>query len=342
MPIGKRVIIIAVAAGLTVGLVAAAVAWRARSELPWLALRAPVLTLPDPNQVLHPGANGRPMLLVVIENSPEARPQSGVSDACLVYAVPTEARITRFLTAYCARTPGIIGPVRSARRYMLEIAGDLGAILVHVGYSPEAQAMIARQRLPVINEFSTPEPFWRDGQRSMPHNLYTGFDRLRQAAARKGIVSEPKPLPFVFSYEGPEAVPAEPASVVTLDYGPLYAATYRYDTGLQRYLREQDGRPHLDANGRQVTAASVLVAFVAWRDVWVNGRPSSQIDLIGEGRLAIITEGRMVEGRWSRPEGRPLAFTGPGDRPVALPPGPVWIELLPADRRFSIQSDAFR
>jgi hypothetical protein len=318
-------------------------AWRSIPAYPRLRLRDPVLALPNPNTVQDPRQNDRPLFLVVIENTPQARPQSGLADACLVYALPTEARITRFMAAFCDRTPAAIGPVRSVRRHMLDLSSDIGAVLVHAGYSEEARQLIAGNRLPVINQFARPAPFWRDSTRPMPHNLYTGFDRLLLEAAKRPVEVLEKPLPFTFSYDGPSAATAPaPAAVVTLDYGSPYAVRYTYEAARRRYLREQDDAPHRDTDGRQIAASSVLVVFVRWRDNLVNGTPSSQIDLVGDGRLAIISGGRLIEGRWMRGVGGPLTLANGAGRGVVLPPGPVWIELFPANRPFDVQGEAGR
>jgi hypothetical protein len=317
-------------------------AWRSVPAFPRLELREPALPLPDPNKVLDPGAGGGPMLLVVVENTPEARPQSGLAEACLVYAVPTEARITRFLAAYCQQKPSVIGPIRSVRKYMLDIAGDVGAILVHAGHSEEARLLIARDNLPVLNEFSRPEPFWRDPRRKMPHNLYTAYDRLQASLEKKPIETPRRRLPYSFSYEAPTSSPTLLAGEVVLDYGRLYDVRYRYDATTKRYLREQDGRPHADASGRQIAPVSVLVVFVHWRDVLVRGSPSSQITLSGDGRLAIVSGGQLIEGRWTRAGGGPLKLATMQGDPVVLPPGPVWIEFFPTDRPFSVRGEGLR
>lgn len=323
-------------------LVVGVFAWRSVPAYPRLELREPSLELPDPNKVLNPAADGPPPLLVVIENTPEARPQSGLAEACLVYALPTEARITRFLAAYCQQKPQVIGPVRSVRRYMLDIAADVGAILVHAGQSEEARRLIARQKVPTLNEFVRPEPFWRDAGRKMPHNLYTAYDRLRASLEKTPIKTVPRDLPYSFSYDAPGSAPGAPAAVITLEYGPLYDVLYRYDASTHRYVREQDRRPHTDASGRQIAPASILVVFISWRDILVGGSPSSQIKMTGDGRLAIAAEGRLINGRWNRAEGGPMKLTTAEGRSVVLPPGPVWIEFFPDDRPFGVRAEAGR
>lgn len=322
------------ALSLVVVLVAVAFAWRGQM-IPyniWFELRPVSLPMPVARTVFAPGEDGMAPLLVVVENTPEARPQSGLADACLVFAVPTEARITRFLAAFCDSVPKVVGPVRSVRRYMLEISVDLGAILVHAGHSAEALGHIRARKLPVINQFWVPTPFWRDSARRMPHNLYTGVDRLRAQLESHPIGLRPRGVPYAF---GQLPAGGVRATTVTLDYGPLYAVRYRYNALRRRYGREQDGRPHVDAEGKSIAPTSVLVLFVRSWDIREPTGPSSKIELVGGGRLAVLADGRLIEGTWSRTNPGPLVLRVNG-APVVIPRGPVWIELFPIDRPFSV------
>ena len=80
-------------------------------------------------------------LLAMIENHVDARPQSGLTTADLVYEAVAEGGITRFLAVYyCAAQKGSsqkydIGPVRSTRTYFLDLASEYGdyPLYVHVG-----------------------------------------------------------------------------------------------------------------------------------------------------------------------------------------------------------------
>lgn len=340
MTLGQRLII--VAACVVIAATAGVVAWRGMTPPDiWVELKPVSLPLPPAPRIHAPGEDGRAPLLIVIENTPEARPQSGLADACLVYAMPTEARITRFLTAYCDAAPTVIGPVRSVRRYMLDIATDLGAVLVHAGSSAEALAQIRRRGLPVINEFWTSGPFWRDAAREMPHNLYTSMDRLRAALEKQPVTARPHGVPYAFAAPGPPAEPAgTPALAATLDYGAPYSVRYQYDPARRRYVREQDGRPHLDSDGRSILPVSVLVVFVHWSEVWERGSPSSRINLTSGGRVAIITGGQLHEGTWIRSAQGPMTLQRADGGLVVLPRGPVWIELFPVDQPFSTQADS--
>jgi hypothetical protein len=79
----------------------------------------------------------RPMA-VSVENHADARPQSGLSSADIVYEVVAEGGITRFLSVfYCgvAAKDTKIAPIRSARVYLINWAAEYGKdpIFVHVG-----------------------------------------------------------------------------------------------------------------------------------------------------------------------------------------------------------------
>ena len=331
MVVWQRLTLVAVALVLVLGFAAFERYTQPTYDV-WIEL--PPVTLPSPKArtFFAPGADGRAPLLVVIENTPEARPQSGLADACLVYAMPTEGQITRFLAGFCDEGPATVGPIRSARRYMLEIARDLGGILVHAGYSAEALAMIREQKLPVINEFWTPGPFWRDATRQMPHNLFTGMDRLRAALDKKPIDAHPRAVPYAF---GTPAESGTPATVIELDYASPYGVRYQYDSMRRSYLREQDAQTHIDAAGTPIAPVSILVMFVRWSQVREHGIDTSKITLDGTGRLVILRRGRMSEGTWTRFGGAPLGLQDASGGPVVLPRGPVWIELFPVDRPFS-------
>ena len=59
-----------------------------------------------------PDVANRPVVSVVIENyNPDARPQSGLADAGVVYEANAEGGITRFQAFYLDRLPPTIGPV---------------------------------------------------------------------------------------------------------------------------------------------------------------------------------------------------------------------------------------
>ncbi|MDR7415807.1 MAG: DUF3048 domain-containing protein [Armatimonadota bacterium] len=306
------------------------------SRLPPLRLRAPgeMLRQVEAGRTLSgslatacASSPGRRLVGVVVDNDPHARPQSGLSFACLVYEIPTEARIPRLLAVFNGQEPARVGPVRSVRPAFLEIAQELDAVVAHAGQSLPAFQWIRAHRYPVINEFWTPQPFWRTRDRRMPHNLYGSVPRIREAMRRRGYERPTEPLrPASLSYIDPQG---PPAGHIRIGFSAPFRAEFTYRDG--RYLRATGGRPHLDAlTGRPAFARAVIVQFVPWRG-WRSGKVDvSEVGVVGEGRALVFAYGQVVEGRWHKPSEASLtAFTDAQGRGLRLPSGPVWVVLAP-------------
>ncbi|PMP81673.1 MAG: DUF3048 domain-containing protein, partial [Roseiflexus castenholzii] len=79
--------------------------------------------------------------VVMIDNHPNAYPQTGLDKAAVVFEALAEAGITRFMAVY---VPGVspdvssIGPVRSARLYFVRWAMGMRGMYIHAGGAPDA------------------------------------------------------------------------------------------------------------------------------------------------------------------------------------------------------------
>ena len=87
-------------------------------------------------------ANRHPVA-VMIENSPDARPQAGLTSADIVYEAVTEGGITRFMGIFSQNYPTKAGPVRSARSYFIDWLSEYDAFYAHAGGSPTALSRIS-------------------------------------------------------------------------------------------------------------------------------------------------------------------------------------------------------
>src|SRR5438270_6788035 len=63
----------------------------------------------------------RTVLAVKIDNIVLARPQTGLTQADLVYVLPVEGGLSRFMAVFSSHLPRVIGPVRSAREDDLQL-----------------------------------------------------------------------------------------------------------------------------------------------------------------------------------------------------------------------------
>ena len=137
---------------------------------------------------------------IMIENHKDARPQSGLSSADVIFEAVAEGGITRFLSIFYCKEPAIVGPVRSARMYFIKFLEGFGnyPLYAHVGGANTEGSADALGYLSTIkwssyndlNQFSVPFPyFWRDYERlpnrATEHTVYTSTTKLWQYAKDK-------------------------------------------------------------------------------------------------------------------------------------------------------------
>lgn len=188
-----------------------------------------------------------PIVMVMVNNHPQARPQTGLNRADIVFEVLAEGEITRFAAFYHSETEGTIGPVRSARPYYLDLAEGLDAIVAHAGGSPDAKERFNQPGYPSLDGIAGGgKYFWREDSRQAPHNLYTNMEELLQGAADNefGGRSEFPQLTFADSLEHmTEGVTAEQVDIV---YSSLYEVGYAYDASTEQYARYTQGEVQID------------------------------------------------------------------------------------------------
>lgn len=212
--------------------------------------------------VSEEGSLPRP-LAVMINNAPAAAPQSGISEADILYEVLAEGGITRLIGIFQSHAGVVkIGPIRSIRPYLLDIGESYGGITVHAGGSPDAYAILQRQKKADMDEIGRAGAyFWRDKERKAPHNLYSNAAKLREGAGKLGYAESVKVPGFLFN--DPDYIPVEGTPALALSVNFLlksYNVGYQYNAEQRTYARLVNGKPHLDLNNnRPVEAANIIV-----------------------------------------------------------------------------------
>ena len=171
-----------------------------------------------------------------------------------------------------------------------------------------------------VDENNAGDAFFRERTREAPHNLYGRTDRLWQ---RGGEPVPPRPL---FSYLGDDELfeGGEPVEVFKLGFRPPYDVSYTYDHTQQRWKRSYGFVPFMATSGQQVVATNVIVQFVSYAGAGGDGQ------LIGGGDAWVLSAGRVVKGRWSKPSAtEPTQLVDAFGAPIRLQAGTTWVELLP-------------
>lgn len=270
---------------------------------------------------------GQTPVAVIVENHPDSWPQSGLQQADVVYEALVEGGVTRFLAIYSTADAAVVGPVRSMRDYFVAWASEYKPILAHIGGSPQSYDAIAATGVRHMEE-STRYGFWRSGDRYAPHNAYLATAVVRQSAQQLGLLGAGAFSALVQRPDWPLPLP-EGARSVTMTYPGGYRVDYTYDAGARRYLRLMAGRPHRDAaSGEPLAARALIVQRVATRSIDAEDR--QRMDLVGQGKIAYFVDGRAGVGTWRKASltAPTVFFDAAGDR-LVLPPGQVWIQVLP-------------
>src|SRR5690625_3665119 len=82
---------------------------------------------------------------VMVSNQIQARPQSGVSQADIVFEMLTEGNVTRYMAIFRSNPPEVVGPVRSAREYFFTLADSYDALYFYSGAANFVNDMISER-----------------------------------------------------------------------------------------------------------------------------------------------------------------------------------------------------
>ncbi|MCP3028370.1 DUF3048 domain-containing protein [Halobacillus sp. A5] len=264
---------------------------------------------------------------VMVNNHSQARPQSGLSQADVVYEFLAEGQITRFLALYQSDLPENVGPVRSARPYFYETAEGYDALYTYHGAADFINDDIEESGIDYADGAhydNDRELFKRTSDRQAPHNSYLITNGLEQLLQSKGYKMEKEIEPLPFSDEAD--VEGTPAGQVTVTYDENETVTYTYDEDKEQYLRESDGEPTIDAEtNEQVALENVLIVQTSHEVIDDAGR--REIDLNSGGKGYLLQKGEQLDVEWKNTDGRILPYQN--DEPVPFKPGQTWVNVVP-------------
>lgn len=270
---------------------------------------------------------------VVIENHPDARPQSGLDKASIVYETLAEGGITRFLVLFQENEASEIGPVRSARIYFLDWVLEYDALFAHVGGNIAALDQIGPLKIQDLNQFFNSNYFWRDNSRYAPHNVYTTTDKLRTAGEKANYSATSNFAGLAFKDDKKVDLRPQTAKFTVNFSGGGFDPTYTYDRNNNVWLRSQVGVPFKEKkSGTQIAPKNVVVEFTGFsfgksRD----GAQLTTIHTIGSGRALFYIDGEQVEGTWSKADrSSKTVFKDTAGNEIKLNPGQTWIEVVPS------------
>jgi hypothetical protein len=298
---------------------------------------------------------------VKIENDPSSRPQSGLSNADVVYEEQCEGNVTRFMAIYLDRDTNPVGPVRSARPADIDLVYPYNALFCHCGGGAPILAMVQSSGIADLDEQAWAGAYWRTHDRRAPHNLYSATARLRQAGDKSYPFSGQAGPAFKFLTDQVQVKMEKDRSAEIAraqanqaapkpDYVPMMtvvhnlhvpyqggcAVDYSYDPASGRFMRLVAGTPHVDRNtGGQIAADTVIVQYVtttASGFVDVNGADTPNIGVTGSGHAQVFVRGRLIDASWQKVNRTQYTvYTDGAGREIPVKPGSTWVELVPTN-----------
>lgn len=282
----------------------------------------------------------REPVAAVIDNFAAARPQSGLSRASIVYEALVEGGITRLMPIFLEHDAGPLGPIRSSRPYFLDWALPFHAMFVHDGGSPAAQKLVMSMRgLTNVDAELRGPTFHRDQNLLPPHNLFTGTAAVRTLARLRNWLV-PGSAIFLPHLSRSHSQTRPTARTVTIRFtspgvpaNPEYTVSYRFDPGLNAYLRSVGGAPAIDSlTGRQIRVTNVVVLVTSIAPVPNDPLGRLSIRTTGAGSAYVFEGGRRISAKWSKASrASPLRLTDADGSLVRLNPGDTWVEVVSPD-----------
>ncbi|MDE3840807.1 DUF3048 domain-containing protein [Bacillus methanolicus] len=274
----------------------------------------------------------RRAIAVVINNHPAARPQSGLQKADIVYEVLAEGDVTRLLAVFQSEMPDQIGPVRSARDYLIELAKGFNSLFIAHGYSPEAKKMLEQGYIDNLNGMTYDGTlFKRADFRKAPHNSYISFANITKGAELNNyeLMESPDPLKF-YQKEELDQITGKQASSVMISYfsNDLFNVSYEYDPEIEKYRRYTNEEQTVDYESKEpVRVDNILILEMEHKVVDNYGR--RDINLTSGGKGYLLQKGKWNEVEWRNEDGKIVPYFN--GKEASFVPGKTWVNVIPSD-----------
>jgi Protein of unknown function (DUF3048). len=272
----------------------------------------------------------RPFMVSTDNDSSEARPQSGLSKADIVYEVPIEGGGTRYEQIFYGQVPDQIGPCRSVRPYIIDLALAYKAVLVHNGQSPQAKAYLSTG---VIDHISAAD-YYDIFKSESAVVMYSNGKDVAAKMKSEGMDGKKTVTGFKFLSDG-EKVTGKSVQTISINYVSAQDK-YEYDPASKLYTRYVYGEKCTDkVNGKVIKCANIIMFYENYTMYDANsGRLN--IDMTQGGKAWLFTQGKVVRGKWSRADlDSPMVFKDNDGKEYKLSPGQTWLEMIDNTVRYS-------
>ena len=283
-------------------------------------------------------------IAVMLDNSKEALPHAGLSNAYMVYEIIVEGGESRLMALFKGADLEKIGPVRSSRHYFLDYALENDAIYVHYGWSPQAESDIKSLGVNNINGLVDDSVFWRVKDKKAPHNAVTSTQKILADAEKKGYRTT-SDVDSVLKYTVDEVELGDGENVKTADivsipyFGNSNTAKWEYDKETKRYTRYTKGvLEKEEATGEAVTAKNIIIEFVKNSTISGDSSGRQTMNTTGNHEGYYITNGKAIKINCSKVSRKSKTeYTDLEGNPIKVNDGNTFVQIAPEDAKVAIE-----
>ncbi|WP_159450160.1 DUF3048 domain-containing protein [Demequina sp. NBRC 110056] len=272
----------------------------------------------------------RAALSIKIENTPQARPQSNLQYADIVFEEQVEYGISRFVAVFQSDIPETVGPIRSMRPMDKNIMGSMGGPLIFSGAQRGFINDAASSGQQLIAQDTGGYGFFRVNTKPAPHNLHgTMADFYEQTDATAPATQ------FTYAYPPDESNVVEEGTTTTaidINASPRMQPGWEWNAGDGVWERTESGSAHVTADGTQLYASNIVVLWTDLRNNSSGGGSAvpETIVVTDEGTGYVAVGDKYIPITWSKAgQFDPYILETESGEAVELTPGKTWVELVP-------------
>ncbi len=245
---------------------------------------------------------------VMIENTKAGLPHYGLCEAGIVYEMPEEGGITRYMALYDEYEDfDRLGNIRSTRPYYVQVAAEYHAIIAHIGQSIYAEVLLKSMSpnsgiCDDVNGILGNTSYIRTNDKKAPHNTYLTSKNLIKDIEANGYnreYDEPRTgTHFQFSKDENLLEDGDDVSKASI-YFYHNKPYFTYDEKTKLYTKFEFGKQETDNYSKDGITFTNLIIQEVDSNTHSND-PYIDVHVIGSGKGKFLTRGKMVDITWSK------------------------------------------
>ena len=285
-------------------------------------------------------------IAISVSNQRDALPTNavnGISQADIVYEMLVEGGGTRFLAIYQDfSNVGVVGSIRSARHYTVELAESYDALFIHAGGSPLGYEEIEHRGITNFDEVSgkRSQIFTRNVNRIPGHDVQnyhsvttSGSSLMQHLPSYELRLTHSERFQQALNFTNNPIPSGNKAQKVTARFSSAKNSIFTYDKDRNTYSMSQYGSQFRDANNNNaVTFTNLLILETPVKDLVGHGEGAGRQDMstVGRGTGYFVSNGRYIKINWFRADkSSQFTYTDESGNTVELGHGKTYIAIIP-------------